>query len=143
MLTPEFKGNVTPVLVTREVDWVETSTNDKLADELESRVAEWANSKASGDLFRFLSLYADDFTRWGMDKAEWSSIQLRAARQRVIRAVFLDDLLLLAYPSEEGLFLSRFRQKVEDDEQVIVSTTRLYWRRDSSGALKIIAEDEG
>jgi murein L,D-transpeptidase YafK len=142
-LTPEFEDNVTPVLITREIDWVETSANDELRVELESRVAEWASSKASGDLFSFLSLYSDEFGRWGMDKTEWSSIYLGVARQHKIRAVAVDDLLLLAYPGEDNLYLSRFRQIVEDDEREIASTTRLYWRRDSSGALKIIAEDQG
>ncbi len=143
MLTPEFVDNVTPVLVTREVDWDETATNDELRIELESRVAEWASSKASGDLFGFLSLYADDFGRWGMDKTQWSSVYLSAAREQPISAVALDDLLLLAYPGEDNLYLSRFRQTVKNDEREIVSTTRLYWRRNSHGALKIIAEDEG
>jgi murein L,D-transpeptidase YafK len=143
MLTDAFEDNVTPVLVTRAVTWVATSENDALQAELESHIAAWAASKAEGDLYSFLSLYDDDFNRWGMDKTEWSSLISQSARQRMIREVTLSELLLLAYPDEEGLYLSRFRQTVKDAEREIVSTTRLYWRRDASGALKIIAEDEG
>ena len=143
MLAAGFEDNVTPVLVTRKVTWDETSGNDALRAELESHIAAWAASKAEGDLYSFLSLYDDGFERWGMDKTEWSSLQLRAARRRAIRKVTINELLLLAYPDEAGLYLSRFRQTVKDAEREIVSTTRLYWRRDASGALKIIAEDEG
>jgi len=143
ILAAEFEDNVTPVLVTREVTWDETSGNGALRAELENQVAEWAASKAEGDLFSFLSLYDDDFKRWGMDKTEWSSLILQSASQREVREVNLSELLLLAYPDEENLYLSRFRQTVKDAEREIVSTTRLYWRRDAGGALKIIAEDEG
>jgi len=142
-LAAEFEENVTPVLVTRAVSWGETSDNDSLKIELENRISEWAASKAEGDLFAFLSLYDKDFERWGMDKSEWSSLNLQSASQRAIREITLSELLLLAYPDEEGLYLSRFRQTVNDGEREIVSTARLYWRRDKSGALKIIAEDSG
>jgi murein L,D-transpeptidase YafK len=142
-LAAEFEDNVTPVLVTREVDWHETSDNHAIRNELENRIAEWAASKEEGDLFTFLSLYDKDFERWGMDKSEWSILNLQSASQRAIYEVILSELLLLAYPDEEGLYLSRFRQTVNDGEREIVSTARLYWRRDKSGALKIIAEDNG
>jgi murein L,D-transpeptidase YafK len=143
MLAAEFEDNVTPVLVTREVTWDETSANGALRTELEHHVAEWAASKAEGDLFSFLSLYDDDFKRWGMDKTEWSALILQSSSQREVREVNLSELLLLAYPDEEDLYLSRFRQTVKNAEREIVSTTRLYWRRDASGALRIVAEDDG
>lgn len=143
MLVPEFEDNVTPVLVTRKVDWVESSENDVLRAELESRVAEWVGSKANGDLFTYLSLYSDDFGRWGMDKAEWSSFSLQTLAQRANHTATISELLLLGYPDEEELYLSRFRLTVREGDREIVSTARLYWRRETGGALKIIAEDAG
>jgi len=142
-LAAEFEDNTTPVLVTREVVWAETTDDDTLRIELENRITEWAASKAEGDLFTFLSLYDKEFERWGMDKSEWSSLNLQSAGQRAISEIALSDLLLLAYPDEENLYISRFRQTVKEGEREIVSMTRLYWRRDVSGALKIIAEDSG
>lgn len=143
VLAAAFEDNVTPVLVTRKVTWDETSGNNALRAELESHIAEWAASQADGDLFGFLSLYDDDFKRWGMDKSEWSALILQSARQSMIREVTISELLLLAYPDEEELYLSRFQQTVKDAEREIISTVRLYWRRDASGDLKIIAEEAG
>ena len=142
-LAAEFEDNVTPVLITTEVDWHETSDNHAIRSELENRVAKWAASKEEGDLFTFLSLYDKDFERWGMDKSEWSILNLQSASQRAIREITLSELLLLAYPDQEGLYLSRFRQSTKEGEREIISTARLYWRRDASGTLKIIAEDNG
>jgi hypothetical protein len=52
-------------------------------------------------------------------------------------------LLLLAYPEEDGLYLSRFQTETVDNQRLTVSRTRLYWRRDADGELRIIAEDDG
>jgi hypothetical protein len=50
---------------------------------------------------------------------------------------------LLVDPEESGLYLSRFRQTIVDDDGSIVTTKRLYWRRNGQGKLLIVAEDNG
>ena len=143
LLAPEFRDNVTPVLVTREVNWVDEEQARALRAELEAQVAKWAVSQSNGDLYTFLSLYSDDFERWGMNKTEWSSLHLQAQKSRATRHLGFSDLLLVAYPEEEGVYLSRFRLEVADDQRETIMTRRLYWRRDENGSLKIIAENDG
>jgi len=143
LLAPDFRDNVTPVVVTLEVDWVEAAEHQALRLELEERVGEWAASKQRGDLFSYLSLYSNDFQRWGMNKAEWSSLSTQTENLRAVQQVNVSDLLLVAYPEEEGVYLSRFRLETVEDERKTAGNTRLYWRRDAAGALKIVAEDEG
>jgi murein L,D-transpeptidase YafK len=143
LLAPDFHDNVTPVLVTLAVDWVGATEQQALRLELENRIGEWAHSKQKGDLFAYLSLYSDEFQRWGMSKAEWSSLSLQTTSLRAIEQVNVSDLLLLAYPQEQSVYLSRFQLETVDDERKTVRRTRLYWRRDADGALRIVAEDEG
>ena len=143
LLSPEFRDNVTPVLVTREVEWADDTRSTALRIELENRIGQWAQSKSGGDLHAYLSLYDDEFERWGMNKKEWSSFNVQTKSLLAVREITISDLLLLEYPEEQGVYLSRFRQQLVDKEQKIESTARLYWRRDSDGELKIIAEDEG
>lgn len=142
-LEPVFQENVTPVLVARAIRWVEAPEVLPLRNELEQKVSAWASSMADGDLHAYLSLYDSEFERWGMSFAEWSSLSLQAETRRSIRDVSVSDLLLLAYPEEDGLYLSRFRLTVEVNDRQVVTMTRLYWRRDTNGALKIIVENEG
>jgi len=143
MLAPVFRDNVTPVLVTLQVDWVEEASILPLRAELEYRIDEWGESQRQGDLHAHLALYSDEFQRWGMDKAEWSSLRMQTESLRATRSVEISDLLLVGYPQEEGLYLSRFLVTTQDSERTIVSRARLYWRRDVSGVLKIVAEDVG
>lgn len=142
-LTPMFEENVTPVLVTREVNWQEAAETNVLRTELEAAVARWAKSKAQGDLHAYLSLYDEQFKRWGMSRREWSSLILQTESLDAIQSVSVSELLLVAYPEEDDVYLSRFIQAVVKDGQEILTTARLYWRRDSNGELKIIAEGSG
>lgn len=146
-LIPTFAGNVTPVLVTREVRWVEPvereRERERLRGELEASVAAWAASKERDDLYSYLSLYDDDFSRWGMNKAEWSALSLQTDERKAITSAAVSELLLIAYPEEEGVYLSRFRLTVTEDDRETVMMTRLYWRRDDSGAFRIVAESRG
>ena len=143
LLAPEFRDNVTPVVVTLEVDWVGAAEHRALRSELEGRIGEWQDSKQSGDLFAYLSLYSGEFRRWGMNKAEWSSLIMQTWSQRAIQTASVSDLLLLAYPEEDGVYLSRFQMETTDGERQTAGRKRLYWRRDADGTLRIVAEDDG
>lgn len=143
LLVPDFRANVTPVLVTLTVNWVGAAEHRALRLELEDKIDQWADVQKSGDLFAYLSLYSDAFQRWGMNKAEWSSLTLQTGSLRAIQQVNVSDLLLVAYPEEEGVYLSRFQLETVDDARKTTSRKRLYWRRDAEGALKIVAEDDG
>jgi murein L,D-transpeptidase YafK len=142
-LSGRFEDGQTPVLIAEAIEYTTTGARLSLARELESAVEAWAQSVADGDLHTYLSYYDDDFERWGMDRGEWASFSVQTLGQRPINAVAISDLLLLGYPGEEGLYLSRFRQTLTEGETVKESVQRLYWRRDERGALKIVAEDSG
>ena len=147
-LIPEFEDNVTPVLVTREIEWVTESDIAPLRAELEDRIAAWSESQVQGDLYTYLRLYDNEFSRWGMSKSEWSALVLQneglqSTSGKTIASVSVSNLMLLAYPEEEDLYLSRFRLTVVDAKREITSTVRLYWRRDAQGVLRIIAESNG
>jgi len=90
-----------------------------------------------------LALYSEDFHHWTMNKPEWSALLLETLGRRPITDVTVSELLLLADPNDDGLYLSRFTQSVTEGGATAVLTRRLYWRRSASGALRIVAEDAG
>jgi L,D-peptidoglycan transpeptidase YkuD (ErfK/YbiS/YcfS/YnhG family) len=149
-LAPSFSENITPVVVVRDVNWATPHENTELRAELEASVAVWVNAVSSADLHAYSSLYDNDFQRWGLNKAQWSAVSAKAAitqllSGQVIGEQSMSDLLLLRYPEEEGVYLSRFRlhRAIEVEGRVIETTKRLYWRRNAQGALRVIAEDDG
>ena len=55
----------------------------------------------------------------------------------------IDQVMLLADPEAERLYLSRFRQTIMSERGPVVTTKRLYWRREADGKLRIVVEDNG
>ncbi len=134
---------VTPVIITRAVRWAEPAEIEAVRSEVRAAVEAWADSIRAGDMHGYLSLYADNFAYRGMDRSEWASYRLATLGTAAIDDLLLDDMLLLADPEDESLFLSRFRQTIVEAERNVVTTKRLYWRRDAEGDLRIVAEDNG
>jgi murein L,D-transpeptidase YafK len=134
---------VTPVIITRDFKWISPQELSSIRERLQSVLREWAGSYLSGDLHRYLTLYSDEFQYRGMNKDEWSAYRLQTIGTAEIRNFSLDDVLLLADPEEDGLYLSRFRQTISDATHTVVTTKRLYWRESADGKLRIVAEDNG
>ena len=78
-----------------------------------------------------------------MNKSEWSVLLRGTHARRAITDVTVNELLLLADPVDDGLYLSRFTLSVTEDGATGDLTRRLYWRRSADGALRIVAEDAG
>ncbi len=142
-LADEFLPLVTPVIVTRQLEWADSAKRAALQNELRAAVARWAAALAAGDVHAYLSTYADDFTYRGLTMREWASLRLQTLGNRGESEVAIDDLLLLADPEEQELYLSRFTHRVAHGDEQSITTKRLYWQRDTAGELKIIAEDNG
>jgi murein L,D-transpeptidase YafK len=143
-LQASFAANITPVLIATELVWDEPGAVAARRAALEQAVMNWAENLRQGDMYAWLESYDDTFRHWGMNKDEWSAFSLETVGQRPIESVTISDLLLLADPTEEGLYLSRFRLEIrEGTSHSVVSMRRMYWRRSESGALKIVAEDSG
>jgi L,D-peptidoglycan transpeptidase YkuD (ErfK/YbiS/YcfS/YnhG family) len=143
-LQQNFEPNITPVLIGTEIAWMEAEALAEIRDALERAVADWAGSLKKGDMFSWLELYDETFEHWGMNKAEWSAFSVETLGERAISDVAVSNLLLLADPVEDGLYLSRFRLEIsEGDARKVISVRRMYWRRSESGAFRIVAEDSG
>ena len=143
MIEGRFFPNSTPVLIAREISWVESGQLDELRGELDAAISRWASSLQRGDMHAFLSLYDADFRHWGMNKAEWTALLTETYATRQIEEVRVSDVLLLGDPVEDGIYLSRFRLSIEEGSNTVELTKRLYWRRAGPGDLSVIAEDSG
>jgi len=142
-LENDFVPMITPVIITRQIEWTTHAQITVLRDELGAALDIWAQSYRSGDLHRYLTMYAEDFSHRGLDRNEWSAYRLHTMGAKSIQGFILGEVMLLADPEDQGLFLSRFRQTIVDAGQSIITTKRLYWRRSESGEFRIVAEDNG
>jgi murein L,D-transpeptidase YafK len=142
-LAPRLVPLATPVVITRDIRWAGPEQIAAARQELRDQLDGWLSSYVAGDLHRYLSLYADDFSYRGMSRDEWVAFRTQSFTQAPPERITLDEVLLLADPAEQGLYLARFRQVVAYEDRTVATIKRLYWRRATDGTLEIIAEDNG
>jgi len=142
-LAGRLRPQVTPVIVTRGVGWATRAELEDRRATLRGVIETWRVSQERGDLHAYLSLYDPDFRDQGMDRAEWATYRLGSFTARPAMSVALKELLLLADPEEEGLYISRFEQTVAFATGPVSFVKRLYWRQDPAGDWRIVAEDTG
>ena len=143
ILGDELVPLVTPVIIARKIHEASPEQIAAVREDLRAALDRWAQSYRDGDWHRYLSLYAADFEYRGLDRDGWSAYRLQTIATRSISGFAVDEVLLLAHPEDDGLFLSRFRQTIIDDERRVSTIKRLYWRRSDDGELQIVAEDNG
>lgn len=143
MIAGDMTPLKTPVIIAREMQWRDADELRETAAALESAVRAWSRSLAAADLYSYFRLYAADFRYRGMSRDEWMAYRLDTTADRVLDALLVEELVLLADPEEEGLYVSRFRQTMVQGDKRVTTMKRLYWRRLESGAFEIVAEDNG
>ena len=135
---------LTPLIVTRQIAPAAPATGrEAVRDELDGRVASWAASLERGALHDYLAHYDPGFSYLGLDLDDWSVLQFDALAAEEVAGVTVSDLFSAADPDEAGLYVTRFRLEVTlRDGSSRTQWKRLYWQRDDSGVLLIVAEDE-
>lgn len=139
LLASELTPQVTPIIVVRKMRWSEPAELEALRIEFRVALEQWRTSQEQGDLPTYLSLYDDAFKSRGMGKAAWSEYRLEAFGARQLDSVNLNDVMLLADPEEQELFVSRFNQTLMTEHGSVTTRKRLYWRR-NDGEWRIILE---
>lgn len=133
----------TPIIVTRELRWSLPVERERLVRELRNMLDTWAAALEEGDLYTYLSLYANEFTYAEMDRDAWAAYRYNTFSARKLSAVSLDSIMLLADPDVADLYLSRFTQVLYTNDGPVTTTKRLYWRRDEDARWQIVSEDAG
>jgi hypothetical protein len=142
-LADRLEPLVTPVFVSREMAWAPPAQIAELRLEFRLALDQWRASLEQGDILGYLSLYADDFRYRDMDRGTWASWRLNVFESRQLGNVELTDVMLVADPEVDGLYLSRFTQVLATADGPVTTTKRLYWRRGESNDWKIVSEDSG
>lgn len=142
LIASELTPHVTPIIVARKMKWSTPGDLETLRVEFRIALEQWRKSQEQGDLFTYLSLYDAAFRSQGMDKEEWSAYRLGVFGARPLDAMNIDDVLLLADPEVDGLYVSRFNQTMTTEHGPVTTRKRLYWTR-SDAQWRIVSEDAG
>lgn len=142
-LEASFVPNRTPVIGTPEITWRRNDEREALVRALRRSLEQWEQTQEAGNTERYLALYVPAFEYRGLGRDDWATLRTAGLQRHQTLSIEVDDLLLLADPIEEDVYLARFRHSVTTDNIKTVTTKRLYWKQQDDGSLRIIAEDNG
>ncbi|WP_018151914.1 L,D-transpeptidase Cds6 family protein [Leeia oryzae] len=131
---------VTPVIISKQFNWVNSLENHKTKQVLESQVEQWRKDWESLDTNRYLTHYANTFKSGAMDLAAWKAQKMAVNATRKWVKVKVDNLSLLAYPGKPDLMVATFEQSYQSNVASGTSMKRQYWQR-IDGNWKIVFED--
>ena len=140
LLEKNLRPDVTPVIVTRNINWVSEEDIKRLRFDFQKALEMWRISLKEGDLSTYLSFYDKKFQSGDMDFYQWSEYQSKLFENIKYEDIVFENMMMFADPEESDLFLSKFTQTVRTIDGSLKNNKRLYWRL-SSNQWHIVSED--
>ncbi|MCB6183482.1 L,D-transpeptidase family protein [Leeia sp. TBRC 13508] len=131
---------ITPVIISKNFQWVKAGDQAQLKSSLESNIESWRKDWESLNTQRYLSHYADSFKNSTADLSTWKAQKSAVNATRKWLKVGVKNLSLFAYPGKSDLVVATFEQNYESDVVSGTSIKRQYWQRFGND-WKIVFED--
>ena len=133
----------TPVIVADNFDWQRGAEPDEVGAQLRGMLQLWRETQLSSDAESLIGLHRDDYARHGLSPQLWrAGVRARLAAG-LLTDIGVEELEILLADSDEGIYLTRFRQVLHRAGRApVVTMRRLYWQR-IADSWRIIAEQNG
>jgi lipoprotein-anchoring transpeptidase ErfK/SrfK len=118
-------GAGTPVVLADNVQWLFAEEAEAVQQEWMDRLDQWRLAWLSGDAGRVHAFYT------------------KAPKAAAYRELEIDHVNVFEYPGEKDLVLAQFRVSRTQDGRSTDTRLEQFWRRDPSGAWKIVFEKTG
>ncbi|MBI5007509.1 MAG: L,D-transpeptidase family protein [Nitrosomonadales bacterium] len=137
-LGSHLQVGITPVIITRKMDWMSDSDLGE-RDALLKAIEQWRNDWASRDTDSYLSHYAKDFSTGAM------SLPAFAQQKRLVNSgktwikVKVSDLSVFPYPNQPDMAVVNFEQDYDSNNLSNRMHKRQYWMK-RDGRWQIVYE---
>jgi len=130
----------TPVVITRQINWVNNTRNDRLRQTLKREIDGWREDWSLGDMDNVEAYYSSSFHNGKLGRTDWLTQQrdkLSGVSQGEIQ---IDDLSIFKYPDNPSLVVASFDRGYQTDSASVSERMRQYWRMDETGEWSIVYE---
>ena len=116
------------------------TTKEKLS-KLLSQLYDWRYAWLYNDIDKYLSYYAEDFSRFdGMDLKRFSKYKKRVFNKSESKTIQFSDINIIAYPASENIFQITFKEYYKSKTFEFSGDKTLLVRLNGSNKLKIFIE---
>jgi murein L,D-transpeptidase YafK len=137
-LGSHLQVGVTPVIITRKMDWM---ADDDLSerDALLKSIEQWRNDWASRDTESYLSHYAKDFSTGSVTLPAFAQQKRLVNSGKTWIKVRVSDLSVFPYPNQPDMAVVSFEQDYESNNLSNRMLKRQYWMK-RDGRWQIVYE---
>ena len=137
-LGSHLQVGITPVIITRKMDWM---ADDDLSerDALLKSIEQWRNDWASRDTENYLSHYARDFSTGSVTLPAFAQQKRLVNSGKTWIKVKLSDLSVFPYPNQPDMVVVSFEQDYESNNLSNRMHKRQYWMK-RDGRWQIVYE---
>lgn len=132
----------TLMVLSPSFEWLPTDAIQPSSDVLDA-IDHWRATWEANEPEAYLANYHPEFTDTNRDLAEWSAYKRRVNRNKTFIDVDLSEMSVVEYPGESNLVAVRFYQEYRSSNFNWEGWKHLLWRRDDSGAWRIMYEGNG
>ncbi|MDP1636386.1 MAG: L,D-transpeptidase family protein [Gallionellaceae bacterium] len=129
---------VTPVIITRKMDWF---SDDDIGerDSLLKAIEQWRSDWSKRDTERYLSHYSQDFTSGNMDLSAFAQQKRLVNSGKTWIKVKVSDLSVFPYPNQPDMAVVSFEQDYDSNNLSNRMHKRQYWMK-RDGRWQIVYE---
>lgn len=137
-----IKTGETLVVLSESFDWLAPGTEQPSAD-ISQAVERWREDWQNNSNPEYFANYHQEFTDSRRNLEQWKTFKTRVNSRKSYIRVTLSKLTAIAYPGEENLVAMRFYQVYRSSNFNWHGWKHLLWRRNASGAWRILYEGNG
>ena len=139
-LAPYLETNITPVILTRKINWIPVTEWKKRYTDYMQLVEQWRKDWESRDAELYLRHYSKDYVGLGKDYKSWVEYKRQVNPSKRFIKVNITDTSMFLYPGVPGLLVVTFEQDYNSDNFHKRFVKRQYWKKEKDGQWKIIYE---
>jgi murein L,D-transpeptidase YafK len=138
-ITRNVQVGLTPVIISKSIEWVNPEATTALRQELARDVNAWRQDWESRATDKYLAHYSTSFSSGGQKFQEWSAQKRKVNAGKTWIKVKVDNLSMFLYPGMNGLAVITFDQDYASNNLSNQMRKRQYWIHENKG-WKIVYE---
>lgn len=141
-ISPRVQVGLTPVIISRGIEWVKPSAVTGTTEELERALDAWRKDWESLNTDRYLSHYSAKFSSGKQDLQGWAAQKRQVNANKNWVKIKLDKVSMFLYPERDNLAVVTFQQSYESNNLRNDMRKRQFWIKEG-GRWRILHESTG
>ena len=122
------RSRTTPVVIADRLNWVSKTTLDADKAKFNATLTAWRQAKVQSDTAKLMAFYTPDFSNYGKNLTQWSTILTSELNKLKGRDIALTNINMMRWSDQNDTMVVTFDEVIVGKQTGV--TKRQYWIRD-------------